>query len=117
MKALHRETVTRIAEELSISRASASLIRKWAREDGASVTQTPEGRLESRLGTISRLLGGHGVEYVEAANGSFFHPYGFSYVNMGDTYKTTILYDWNKRRFLLCSVGDMVEQAPEGTYL
>jgi hypothetical protein len=38
---------------------------------------------------------------------------GLSYVNMGDTYDTTLLYDHKTGRFSVGSWGDIVEKQPD----
>jgi len=34
------------------------------------------------------------------------------YVNMGDTYDTTLIYDYKTNRFVVSSWGDIVERQP-----
>ena len=51
------------------------------------------------------LLNGHGVEHIRSRNGKA-EAY---YVNMGDTYQTTILLDIGKDRIWVTSWGDWLE--------
>ena len=54
------------------------------------------------LMAINEVLDGYGVEYHEGFN--------FEYVNMGDTYTLTVIYDWDKKEYFLTSWGDYVEE-------
>jgi len=51
------------------------------------------------------LLDGHGIEHIRSRNGKA-EAY---YVNMGDTYTTTILLDTSKDRIWITSWGDWLE--------
>jgi hypothetical protein len=52
------------------------------------------------------VLDAHGIEYLQHRG----RPgQGAYYVNMGDTYDTTLLLDTRKDRFLVTSWGDFVE--------
>ena len=61
---------------------------------------------ETTLGKISDLIGGHGVEYI--ASGSGPRSPAITYVNMGDTYDTTVI--WVNGRFRVGCWGDIVER-------
>jgi hypothetical protein len=65
------------------------------------------------LRIVDKLLEGYGVEAIEGEHRDV-QPYsrGFvaSYINMGDVYNTTILYDDVQRKFLVTTVGDFVEK-------
>jgi hypothetical protein len=39
-----------------------------------------------------------------------YGEHGVSYLNMGDTYDTTVLFDTRNRRFFVSSYGDYVER-------
>jgi len=69
------------------------------------------------LEDISDLIGGYGIESVtsEAAYDEFV-PYTdiiAEYVNLGDPYLTTILWDYRKDRVLLTSVADYCSSLPK----
>jgi hypothetical protein len=51
------------------------------------------------------MMNGHGVERIPG------RP-GLMYVNMGDTYDTTLVYDYKTNRFVVSSWGDIVERQP-----
>jgi hypothetical protein len=61
------------------------------------------------LKILDVLLDGFGVEYIASSNDTCFDYYGIEYINTGDTYSTTILYDRDKDKMFLCSWGDIVE--------
>lgn len=81
---------------------------KLRKEDAASLkTKMDAGdRRSSILEAADRMLNGNGVEYIAGVGG------GLSYVNMGDTYDTTLLYDEKSNRFVVASWGDIVENQP-----
>lgn len=72
--------------------------QKWAE----SCYNPPEIQ-ELRMRIADELTEGHGVEYCRARNGS-----GFSYVNQGDTYNSTIVRT-GKGNYRVACWGDVVE--------
>lgn len=67
------------------------------------------------LKECNTLLEGFGVECIaEGGANSPSDMYGSDilaeYVNLGDTYTTTILYDYRAQRFYVTSYGDFVER-------
>ena len=54
---------------------------------------------------IDVLLDGHGVEDLPTVDGSET----IAYVNMGDPYVPTVLYDYEKNRFYVTDWGAIVE--------
>jgi len=68
--------------------------------------------IDNTLEAINEVLSGFGVE---AINDNDFYGYyadiSLLYVNMGDTYTPTIIYDTRNDEFLACSWGDVVEMA------
>jgi hypothetical protein len=58
------------------------------------------------LDVVDHLLDGHGVEQLNPTDGT--EP--VAYVNLGDTYDTTVLYDYEKGRFYLTDWGTIVEE-------
>lgn len=62
------------------------------------------------LNTCNQILKGYGVEAIRDNNhSSYFQDIGLLYVNMGETYTVTIVYDTRKYKFLVCSIGDIIE--------
>ncbi len=66
------------------------------------------------LDCCNKILEGYGVEDIR---GKDWVPYyldiALLYVNMGDTYTPTIIYDCVKERWHCCSWGDIVESDPK----
>lgn len=66
--------------------------------------------VEEALQEANKIIDGFGVETVGGGD-----DYGFwggaraAYINTGDTYSPTILYDVDKERFYLTTLGDWVE--------
>jgi hypothetical protein len=77
-----------------------------------------EGRpkaVDRVLGEANDLLSGFGVEAVRGnyhVDNHYYEIVGL-YVNMGDTYNATILYDTDRQKFYVTSWGDWVEQNQE----
>ena len=71
-----------------------------------------DAEINDTLKTVSVLLRGYGVEYVPSKQDSHGRGVGLEYVNMGETYAPTVLYDCLHKRCLCASWGDMVESQP-----
>ena len=91
-------SVARMVKVLGVEKSAASEL-KALMEDGY---------IKRTLTRASVILDGFGVEYLVPDDGT--QP--IAYVNMGDTYNTTIMFDHEKNRFLLGSWGDVVEAQP-----
>lgn len=64
-----------------------------------------------RLGVANRLLEGYGVEYLRPARSdSPFRPEGVSYVNMGEMYVTTVIFDHKRGEYLCMDLGTFLEK-------
>ena len=64
------------------------------------------------LDRANEILGGYGVESVDCENCQFSrYYYGIVllYVNKGDTYDTTLIYDTDKEKFAIGSWGSWLE--------
>lgn len=62
------------------------------------------------LDDANRLLEGHGIEAINGKwHDHYYQDIVALYVNMGDTYNGTILYDAVKRKFYVTTWGDFVE--------
>ena len=62
---------------------------------------------EKRLCAINNAIDGYGVEYVP--HGSNARSPGFSYINMGDTYTTTIVRI-DGGRYCVTDIGSIIER-------
>jgi hypothetical protein len=66
---------------------------------------------DDAMGAINKALEGHGVEAIPFDDEADCFRCGSlsTYINMGDAYGTTIVWDAHKRRFIVTSWGDFVE--------
>jgi hypothetical protein len=69
--------------------------------------------VELILEACNEVLQGFGVEYIAHCNDGFDYDsmYGLSYVNLGDTYKTTVIYNHAKEKFTINCWGNIVERS------
>jgi len=95
-------SVKRIEEGLQISRQQAQAI-KDAMNDG---------KPNKALRLASEATGNFGVEYIESDQDTMRSREGIEYVNTGDTYNTTLIYDYKTGRFYIGSWGGWVERYP-----
>lgn len=61
------------------------------------------------LAAADKMINGFGVEYIASSDDTMRVRDGLEYVNMGDTYDTTLVYDHGSHRFKVTSWGDLVE--------
>jgi hypothetical protein len=82
----------------------------------AAILGTPYGTpraVERTLAACDVALSGHGVESISGrAWRRFWMDACLVYVNLGDTYTRTIVYDTAKDSFQVCAWGDVVERYP-----
>lgn len=65
------------------------------------------------LDQASDILFGHGVEILRSNQDTCCLFRGICYVNFGDPYQTTIMFDFGERRFRIGSCGDCIEGEPK----
>ena len=100
-------SVKKLSESLNISTANARLIRS-AMDAGQSVQKV--------LRLADKIMDAHGVEYIQSGEDTVYDKDGLDYVNMGDTYDTTLIFDHRKGRFIVSSWGDIVERDRTGRF-
>lgn len=68
--------------------------------------------VSERMNAINKCLEGYGVEVIngEAYHSNYWGNIVAEYVNMGDTYTATVLYDVNKGKFIATTYGDWIEK-------
>ena len=65
---------------------------------------------ERKLWAIDQILECHGVEYIQGDS------LDLAYCNTGDTYASTVCYDYTRDKFVITSYGDWIERNdPNGT--
>lgn len=85
------------------------------KEDAKEIRKVMENyshRPRKMLTKVNEIVGAHGVEYLEPANPSQYEDTGLYYVNMGDTYISTLCYDAKTGRTFISCWGDIVEKNP-----
>ncbi len=66
---------------------------------------------EERLQEINDMVGGYGVESIEGnGNSRYWMDTVALYINMGDTYNTTLLYNTDLDKYTITTWGDWVER-------
>jgi hypothetical protein len=69
---------------------------------------------EERMDKINEVINGYGVEAIRGdSNNRYFMDTVGLYVNMGDTYALTVVYDTQKNGFYITTWGDWVERNQE----
>lgn len=69
-------------------------------------------RDEVTIEAINEILGGYGIESIRKESNWVSHYWQdthFLYVNMGNTYNATILYDTRKDRYIVSDYGTIME--------
>ncbi len=109
-------SVKSIAGGLSIDTQKAKQIRAVLASTGGwegidDVDQSSYGRrIEVALDEVSTLMGAYDFEVIRGnSHDSFWMDGVLAYVNRGDTYDTTVVYDINEDRFRIMSYGAWVE--------
>lgn len=64
---------------------------------------------ELKMAAIDEIMETHGVEALGKINE--YTPL-YVYCNTGDSYKATVVYDYEKEQFFISSWGDLVENDP-----
>jgi hypothetical protein len=69
--------------------------------------------VDNQLDRINTLLHGYGVEVIRGKHvNNYYGNVNLLYVNMGDTYTTTIIYDTKTDRWICSDWGTLVECSP-----
>ena len=110
-------SIKTLMERLGIDKTKAQKIRalmKGEQYDMDYGNPNPrEQEIDMILDDINKILNGHGVEHIENYGNWVNHWYqntNLLYVNMGDTYTPTIVYDTEKEQFICGDWGSIVEK-------
>lgn len=83
--------------------------KEWARKmkDAAG----DHDAVDRVLAELDAHMGGYGIEAIrgEYHVDNYYYDIVALYVNTGDTYNATVLYETEKERFLVTTMGDWVE--------
>lgn len=67
--------------------------------------------IDKALNYANKVLKGYGIEAIRTTEhyNRYYQDIGLLYVNLGDTYKTTLCYEVEKEYFFVSSFGNWVE--------
>jgi hypothetical protein len=99
-------TITHLQARLRLSYSAARDVRSHLKSARECPIPTADSAMDVALLNCSPLIGGHGVEHL--ATTDIYDP-GVSYVNMGDPYIPTIVYDARTGSLVLGAWGYLVE--------
>lgn len=97
-----------------ITKETAHAVKRAMIEDQPAPREwySQGNKTDRQLETLNALLEGHGVTYAASSDDTTTKAYGIEYVNMGDMYTVTVIYDRKKGRFIVATVGDIIERNP-----
>jgi hypothetical protein len=77
----------------------------------SSVGKYENDEIDAALEYANKVLKGYGIEAIRTTKyyGHYHQDIGLLYVNLGDTYKTTLCYEVEKEYFFVSSYGNWVE--------
>lgn len=89
---------------------TAEIINLIDKQNKANLSSGKE--IELTLRQINKLLNGFGIQVVtgDQARQSYWMDAVAAYVNKGDTYDLTVIFDTIKNKFVITSLGDFVEK-------
>lgn len=90
---------------------------RTAREHPAAVARRAEcfhapSLLDQRLHALNAEAETYGVEYIAHRDDSCRDTFGLEYLNTGDTYTPTLMFDHARGSWRVTSWGDVVERFP-----
>lgn len=92
-------SVKTLVDRLHITAAQAKELRKLM----------ADAKVSRVLDAADKMMNTHGVEYIASSEDTYRSRDGLEYVNTGDTYTTTLIYDHGSSRYKVMSWGDIVE--------
>ena len=87
---------------------------KWVRS-WRSYSRNWQSEVEVRMSMLNELIGGSGVESLSEDQGFQAWP-DYSYINMGDTYTTTIMFNYDTQKFFISDWGTIAERFSSQDY-
>jgi hypothetical protein len=64
------------------------------------------------LKKLNPVLDGCGIEYIADVADDYHDCHGLEFINMGDPYVSTFVYDHRTERLFISCLGDVVEKNP-----
>lgn len=72
------------------------------------------GLVDAALVAVNSMIGGYGVEAIRGRwHDRYYQDIVGLYVNTGDTYNVTLVYDTVEDEFIITTMGDFVEETTE----
>lgn len=113
--------IVTIINILKVSKEKAQLIRRvlvtndaeflYSFKSVREYNQKYNSLLYDKLYVLNEILDGYGIEYIKQERyvNAYWQCNRILFINMGDTYINTIIYDTEKQLFKCTSWGDYVE--------
>lgn len=86
-------------------------LEEWMEREGLSPWDGAD--LHEVMTVMDMICETHGIDYLTDKRDNFRHSHGIEYLNTGDPYTPTIMYDWHKDRWIVGAWGDEVERQPD----
>ena len=93
---------------LSVIRGKTTPLRYKSVRSWVDQCYNMPNKVELKLCALNEIIEGYGVEYIEHKDDSFHEVYGLDYVNLGDTYTNTVMFDHFSNKWRYRSYGDIV---------
>lgn len=88
-----------------------------SREDAQRIRDTMEKKsVLSVFRLAEKILDGSGIEYIAATDDDQYSLNGLEYVNVGDPYTATVMYDHKTGRYKIGGWGDVIERDRSGRF-
>jgi hypothetical protein len=71
-------------------------------------TYNPASRIENILQHVNDLIGFYGLEAYDPEDSNPSHP-KYSFINSGDSYNLTLIYNHESSRFMFTDIGSIIE--------
>ena len=105
-------SIKTIKEFLDVEQNEAFTIREAMKIADAEYGRARADAVDTALDVIDDILDAHGVEAIRGNYhvSNYYYDAVALYVNMGDSYNGTVLYDTEKEKFYVTTYGDWVER-------
>ena len=109
-----RLTVDQIKQAIALINGKADPMQYESVQKWVSQCYNKPPEIDKILEALNEVLEGYGTEPLRGAHVDGYHwDCQAVYINFGDTYTPTIIYDNVKDKFLVSSWGDFVEPKPK----
>ncbi len=102
-------TIVRQAMEYAEGEGIKPTLNQFTRDAGIRSNLRAGSRVDRALHVMDVALETFGVEYIPSNEDTVYSAYGLAYLNTGDTYVPTVIYDHGKDKWEITSWGDIVE--------